>query len=155
MSLKNQREVLVEYMNPEVREKAPFGKAMAGDAGFDLYNANGGNITVLPHRSTQVPAGIKIKLPDDCCALVYPRSSTFHKRGLFVVPGLIDSGYVGPIYTFVWNPLLDDIDRPVFIEPWERISQLIIIPLPTLKVKYVDSLPETERGTKGFGSSGK
>ena len=71
-----------------------------------------------------VPAGIRVKLPDDHCALVYPRSSTFQKRKLFVVPGLLDSGYTGQIYTFVWHPNLDKMDRPVLIEPWERLSSL-------------------------------
>jgi len=101
-----------------------------------------------------VSAGIRIKLPDDCCAIVYPRSSTFKRKGLFVVPGLIDAGYTGPIFTFIWHPNLDEIDRPILIEPWERLSQLIVLPIIELAICEVSELPITERGDKGFGSTG-
>jgi dUTP pyrophosphatase len=144
----------VKYDNDEVRENAPLRKAMDGDAGLDLYNASKERLIVSPQRSRMVPAGISIKLPDDCCALVYPRSSTFRKRGLFVVPGLIDSGYTGPIFTFVWHPNLNEVYRPIIIEPWERLSQLIVLPIPQLTIQGVDELPVTERGEKGFGSTG-
>jgi len=144
----------VKYDSDEIKEKAPLRKAMEGDAGLDLYNASGERLIVAPQKSLQVSAGISIKLPNDCCALVYPRSSTFRKRGLFVVPGLIDSGYTGPIYIIIWHPCIDDVHRPIIIEPWERLSQLIILPIPQLTVQAVDVLPETERGIKGFGSTG-
>ena len=144
----------VKYDSDEIRENAPLRKAMEGDAGLDLYNASRERLTVYPHWSLMVPNGISIKLPNDCCALVYPRSSTFRKRGLFVVPGLIDSGYTGPIFTLIWHPNLNEVHRPIIIEPWERLSQLIILPIPQLTIQEVDELPETERGIKGFGSTG-
>ena len=144
----------VKYDSDEIREKAPLRKAMGGDAGLDLYNASGERLIVAPQRSLMVPAGISIKLPNDCCALVYPRSSAFRKKGLFVVPGLIDSGYTGPIFTVAWHPNLNEVYRPIIIEPWERLSQLIILPIPQLTIQEVDELPETERGIKGFGSTG-
>jgi len=144
----------VKYDNEEVREKAELRKALPGDAGLDLYNASGGQLIVTPYKSIMVTAGISIKLPSHCCALVYPRSSAFKKRGLFVVPGLIDSGYTGPIFTFVWHPNLNEMYRPIIIEPWERLSQLIVLPIPQLTIQTVDELPETERGIKGFGSTG-
>jgi len=145
----------VQYDDENVERNAPFRRAIHGDAGFDLYNASHSTLTVVPYKSALINAGIKIKLPDHHCALVYPRSSTFRKRGLFVVPGLIDSGYIGPIYTLVWHPNLDAIDRPILIEPWERLSQLIILPVPVIDVKVVDRLVETARGAKGFGSTGR
>lgn len=144
----------VKYDSDEIKEKAPLRKAMDGDAGLDLYNASGERLIVSPQKSIMVPAGISIKLPDSCCALVYPRSSTFRKRGLFVVPGLIDSGYTGPIYTLIWHPNLNEVYRPIIIEPWERLSQLIVLPIPQIVIQTVDELPETERGDKGFGSTG-
>lgn len=144
----------VKYDNDEVEAKALLKAAIKGDAGFDLCNATGENIIVAPYKSAQVSAGLSIKLPLKHAALVYPRSSTFRRRGLFVVPGLIDCGYTGPIYTLVWHPNLDEVNRPIIIKPWERISQLIIIPIPQIMVRTVDKLPETERGEKGFGSTG-
>ena len=144
----------IKYDSDEVESKAPFKIAMDGDAGIDLYNASGETLTVAPNKSMMVPAGISIKLPEGCCALVYPRSSTFRKRGLFVVPGLIDSGYTGQIFSYIWHPNLDDVYRPILIEPWERLSQLIILPIIQPIIKVVNELPKTERGSKGFGSTG-
>lgn len=144
----------VKYENDEVKEKAPLKKAIEGDAGLDLYNASKERLIVTPQKSLMVPAGISIKLPDTCCALVYPRSSTFKNRGLFVIPGLIDGGFTGPIFTLVWHPNLNEIFRPIIIEPWERLSQLIVLPIPQLIIKEVSELPKTERGSKGFGSTG-
>jgi len=148
------RWIKVKYNNNEVAKLAPLQRKLEGDAGFDLYNASNSTLTVAPFKSVMVPAGIKIKLPDDCCALVYPRSSTFRKKGLFVVPGLIDAGYTGEIFTNVWHPNLDEIDRPILIEPWERLSQLLVMPIVGLIVKEVAELPKTERGDRGFGSTG-
>ena len=144
----------VQYENEVVKRCAPLKKAMEGDAGLDLYNATGERLIVAPYKSLQVYAGIRIKLPSDTCALVYPRSSAFRKKGLFVVPGLIDEGYIGKLFTIVWHPNLDHIDRPIVIEPWDRLSQLLVLHKPKLTIQTVDELPETERGDKGFGSTG-
>jgi len=146
--------LLVKYDSVEISEKAPLKRQMRGDAGFDLYNSSNEILTVVPGESALIDAGIKIKLPDDYCALVYPRSSTFVKKNLLVIPGLLDAGYTGKVYTLVWHPNINDIDRPVLIEPWERLSQLIILPIPQINVISVDVLPTTERGYRGFGSTG-
>lgn len=148
------KSLLVKYENDTIRAKARLGKAMKGDAGFDLFNASEETLTVLPNTQLDVPAGLSVKVPDDCCALVYPRSSTFKRRGLMVIPGLLDSGYTGLVYVLVWHPNLSGMCRPVLIEPWERLGQLIIIPIPQIKVIEVPVLPETIRGKKGFGSTG-
>jgi len=144
--------IIVHYENDEVREKAKFQKAIDGDAGFDLFNATNETITLPPYQSVQVDAGIKIKIPRGYCGLLRARSSTFFKKKLFVVGGLIDSGYTGKIYTFVWNPNLGEINRPVLIKPWESLSQLIIVPCPILGV-VEGEMPSTERGENGFGST--
>lgn len=146
--------LMVKYDSDTVRANAPLRKALPGDAGLDLYNASEETITLLPHKSVEVPAGIRIKLPDDCCALVYSRSSVFPKRGLFIMSSLIDSGYTGPIFVHAWHPNLNGMDRPVLIEPWERLAQLIVLPIPHIKVVETDNLPHTKRGSNGFGSTG-
>lgn len=153
MSKEVEPNIIVQYKNDEVREKAKFRKAVDGDAGFDLFNATNETITLAPYHSVQVDAGIRIKIPRGFCGLLRARSSTFFKKKLFVVGGLIDSGYVGQIYTFVWNPNLSEIDRPVLIKPWESLSQLIIVPCPVIGVMEGE-MPNTERGERGFGSTG-
>jgi len=147
-------EVLVLYENETVRSKAGLRKALPGDAGMDLHNASEQTITVVPHTSVEVPAGMRVKLPERHCALVYSRSSTFPKRGLFVVSSLIDCGYTGPVFVHVWHPNLNNMNRPVLIEPWERLAQLIVIPIPTILIREVHELPDTVRGDRGFGSTG-
>jgi len=146
-------EIIVEYDNDEVKEKAPFRRALRGDAGFDLFNATNETITLAPYESVQINAGIKVKIPSEYCGLVRARSSTFFKKKIFVVGGLIDSGYVGSIFTFVWHPNLGKIDRPILIKPWESLSQLIIVPAPNVFVTE-GKMPQTVRGKNGFGSTG-
>jgi len=145
-------QIIVQYDNDEVRDRAEFSKALKGDAGFDLFNATDETLTLAPYQSIQVNAGIRVKIPDGFCGLVRARSSTFFKKKLFVVGGLIDSGYTGPIFSFVWHPNLMHIDRPVLIKPWESLSQLIIVATPVLTV-VEEEMPETVRGEKGFGST--
>lgn len=149
------KKLLVKYDNPKVAEVAPLKRVWPGDAGLDLYNASDTTLTLEPGKSIMVPAGVSIKLPDDHCALLYPRSSTFTKRGIFVVPGLIDCGFTGPIYTIVWHPNLDGNDAPILIEPWERLAQLLVMPIPRFDIVSVDKLPSTPRGDSGFGSTGR
>lgn len=144
----------VKYDTIEVEQKATLKHAVEGDAGFDLFNASNETIIVAPYRSVMIPSCLRVKIPSGYCALIYPRSSTFRRRGLFVVPGLIDSGYTGELFTYVWHPNLDHTDKPILIEPWERLSQLLVLPVPELDVISVKSLPETVRGEHGFGSSG-
>lgn len=145
----------VKYDNVEILSRAPFRRALPDDNGYDLYNASGCTITVAPFRSIRIPAGLSVKLPEGCCGLIYPRSSTFGGRGLLVVPALIDSGYTGPLYSVVWNPNLNESNTPILVEPWERVSQLVIMPTVQPIVKVVEELPKTARGTKGFGSTGR
>lgn len=150
-------QVLVKYDSPEVQQYAPFRPSKPGDSGCDLANASGGTLMVAPHKSVEVPAGISVKVPEGYVGLVRPRSSTFARRGLLVVEGIIDSGYTGPLFTHVWNPALNGEDKPVLIEPWERLGQLIVVPCISMvlgAVLVVDVLPKTKRGTTGFGSTG-
>lgn len=153
MNEETNTKIIVQYENDEVRERAKFQKTIDGDAGFDLFNATNQTITLPPHQSVQVNNGIRVKIPYGYCGLLRARSSTFFKKKLFVVGGLIDSGYVGPIYTFVWHPNLNRINRPVLIKPWESLSQLIIVPCPEIGV-IEDEMPCTKRGECGFGSTG-
>ncbi len=150
----NDPKILVKYDNEQVRQKAKMKFAKPGDAGFDLYNA-GETITIYPGTSVEVPAGISVKIPDNYVGFLRNRSSTFAKRGLFVVHNTIDSGYTGPMFTHVWYPVLNGRCKPIEILPWERLGQLVIVPYLSVPVEEVESLPATSRGVSGFGSTGK
>lgn len=147
-------ELQVKYVNKEVEKRAPLRHSLPGDAGFDLYNASDKYIEIAPGISKEVFAGIQLKIPDGYCGLVRSRSSTFYRRGLFVIEGLIDCGYTGPVFTLVWNPALNGKNHSAFINSWERLGQLLIVPVPEVQVKSVEELPKTARGEKGFGSTG-
>lgn len=129
--------------------------AKPGDAGLDLYYAGDKDLIIKPGESLEVPAGLSLKIPDGYVGLLRCRSSTFTKRGLFVVHNTIDSGYVGCMFTTVWYPGLNNKQDPEIIKPWERLSQIIIVPYLFAEILPRLELPETARGISGFGSSGR
>jgi len=150
--------MLVKYDIPEVEIRAPFKHARAGDAGFDLCNASSKYVNVPPGQVTRVVSGVSVKIPNGYVGFIRARSSTFAKHGLFIIEGVIDSGYVGPLYTMVWCPGIIGPDgervKNGTIEPWQRVSQLIVVAYAQGDPIVVTSLPTTERGARGFGSTG-
>lgn len=147
--------VLVKYDNQEVEMRAQLRYAKEGDAGLDLYNASGEEIEIKPGESKEVPAGVRLKIPDGYVGFIRCRSSSFSKRGLFVVHNTIDSGYVGPMFTTVWYPGLNGWREPQIIKPWERLSQIIVVPYLFAEIYTTQNLPKTQRGDTGFGSTGR
>jgi len=127
------------------------GYAKAGDAGADLRASEAGRIG--PGERLLVPTGVKIALPDGFVGLVHPRSGLAVKQGITVLntPGTIDSGYRGELKVVLLNTSNDEF---VF-ERGERIAQLVIQKYEKAEFVEVSSLPETERGEGGFGSSGR
>lgn len=125
--------------------------AKAGDAGADLTSAI--DFTLAPGQRQLVPTGIAIALPHGFVALVHPRSGLAIKNGVTLVnsPGVIDAGYRGEISCIVIN--LDPKDE-VSIKKGERIAQLVIQRVERAEFIEVSELPESERGSDGFGSTG-
>jgi dUTP pyrophosphatase len=125
-------------------------KAYAGDAGFDLYCSE---TTEIPHgHFRDVPCGISIELPPRVWIMITGRSSTLRNRQLLVTQGIIDNGYRGPIYAGVQN-----LGRlPAVVEKGERIAQMIPFELTAalLRFRRVQKLSESDRGDRGFGSTG-
>lgn len=127
--------------------------AHAWDAGYDLTAAE--HAELLPAGGRQlVGTGIRIALPDGYAGLVLPRSGLAAKHGVTVInaPGLIDAGYRGEVRVAMVN---HDPHEPYTISPGDRIAQLVVIPVTTVSWREVPSLPPSERGTGGFGSSGQ
>lgn len=129
-------------------------RATAGSAGLDLCAAVESPIKLNPGELATIPTGIAIGLPDSgYVALVFARSglATKHGIGLSNGVGVIDSDYTGEIKVGLCNLG----GKPYIIEPGERIAQLVVVPTCILPVLEVEQLEETQRGVKGFGSTGR
>lgn len=123
-------------------------KSYPGDAGYDLYCTE--DKIIWPWQSVDLDTGWNVKIPEDHWGLITGRSSTFKRRRLIVVEGVIDSGYTGKMSVLIWNPWI----WPKKVREGERLAQLIIIPCPHTHIHEVMQMPPTERGSKNFGSSG-
>lgn len=121
-----------------------------GDAGFDLHL--GEEVTLAPGEYVDIQCGISISMPPGVWGWLTPRSSTA-RRGLLVNQAVIDQGYTGPMFVGVTNISA----QPVHVAVGERIAQLIPMPLlaADMGVRVVESFPETDRGSNGFGSTGR
>ncbi len=126
-------------------------RARPGDAGLDLC-ANA-EVKVMPGERALIPTGIAVAVPEGHAGLVLPRSGLASRQGLTLAnaPGLIDSGYRGEVTIAVVNL---DRETPVEIRPGDRIAQLVVLPFAEADPVEVDELPESERGSGGFGSTG-
>lgn len=125
--------------------------ARQGDAGMDLYAA--ADLTIAPGERALVPTGIAIAIPEGYVGLIHPRSGLAIKHGVGMVnaPGTIDSGYRGEIQVILVN---HDLHTEFAVKRGERIAQLVLQQIEQVQWASVDSLPESERGAGGFGSSG-
>ena len=125
--------------------------AKVGDAGADLTSAI--DFTLAPGQRQLIPTGIAIALPHGFVAMVHPRSGLAIKNGVTLVnaPGTIDAGYRGEISCIVIN--LDPKDEVSF-KKGDRIAQLVIQKVEWAEFIEVTELPESERGSAGFGSTG-
>ena len=128
-----------------------YGSAEA--AGADLYACLEGPVTILPGETCWVPTGIALEVPKGCAGLVYARSGLACKRGLAPANkvGVEDSDYRGEIMIVLHN----HGNQSQTIENGERIAQLIITPVLTPSYEEAEQLDDTDRGSGGFGSTGK
>lgn len=127
-------------------------RAYEGDAGFDLYVAEGYDRAIGPGEFVDVPVDVSAQFPPDTWGWIVGRSSTLRTRGLLVNQGIIDQGYRGELFVGVLNPT----SLPVRVVGPERLAQLIPMPLVARDVRLVpaDYLTPTDRGSAGFGSTG-
>ena len=125
--------------------------AHPGDAGADLCAAEA--VTLGPGERFTMPTGVSIALPEGYAGFVVPRSGLAMRHGLTIVnaPGTVDSGYRGEIRVTLLNT---DRSMPYDIAVGDRIAQLIVMPVTRARFIPVDTLPDSHRGTAGFGSSG-
>ena len=139
----------------KVRENAVVPvRATAGSAGIDLCACIDEPLTVKARDHAFIPTGIAIALPSaEYAAFVFARSGLAIKHGIGLLNsvGVIDSDYRGEIGVGIVNQFDDDY----VIAPGERIAQLVVLPISLMPTEETDTLDDTERGTGGFGSTGK
>lgn len=128
--------------------------ATEGSAGLDLRACLDAPLVLEPGATSLVRTGLAIHISDPAFAgLVLPRSGLGHKHGIVLgnLVGLIDSDYQGELMVSCWNR------GPVAftIEPGERIAQYVLVPVVQADFKLVDDFSESNRGSGGFGSSGR
>ena len=121
-----------------------------GDAGLDLVSTS--DVRIAPGARAIVPTGLAIEIPRGYAGYVQPRSGLALKHGITVLntPGLIDSNYRGELKVI----LLNTGDEAFEVKKGDRIAQLVILAVPTVRLHCVDALSDSDRGTQGFGSSG-
>ncbi len=125
-------------------------QAYEGDAGFDLSACDA--ITLAPGERAVVSTGLAVEIPEGYGGFVQPRSGLASRHGIGIVnsPGLVDSGYRGEIRVVLVNT---DRSESFTVEPGMRIAQLVVLPVPAVRLVEVDELQTSERGARGFGSS--
>lgn len=125
--------------------------AHPGDAGADLVSTD--DVVLAPGERATVGTGLKIALPNGYVGFVVPRSGLAAKHGITIVnsPGTVDAGYRGELRVTLLNT---DPHEPYAIAAGDRIAQLIVMPVPSVRFVEVERLPGSDRGDGGFGSTG-
>jgi dUTP pyrophosphatase len=119
------------------------------DAGFDLYSSE--DRLIKPKTREVIRTSIALEIPNGLAGLIWPRSGLSVKQGIDVLAGVIDSGYRGEIMVC----LLNTSDYSVNISNGDRVAQILFQVVPDIQLSVRQSLSVSERGEKGFGSSGK
>jgi dUTP pyrophosphatase len=128
--------------------------ATPGSAGIDLRACIDVAIRIHPGETILVPTGMAIHLADSgLAAMILPRSGLGHKHGIVLgnLVGLIDSDYQGELFVSTWNRGHETFT----INPLDRLAQLVVVPVVRVTFNVVDEFASSERGSGGFGSTGK
>ena len=127
-----------------------------GAAAMDLYANIHEDILLLQGERALIPTGLHVEVPPGHFLDVRPRSGLALKNGISIVntPGTVDCDYRGDVGVI----LINTSNEPFVVSRGQRIAQMLILPFPSINIIPVDSLEElstTQRGTEGFGSTGK
>lgn len=123
-------------------------RAHEADAGMDLYSPVAG--AVYPDDSMTIDTGVHVEIPVGYVGMVKSKSGLNVKYGI-TSEGVVDAGYTGSIVVKLYN----HGNCAVPIEVGQKISQLVLLPIITPELELVNELEDTERGSGGFGSTGK
>jgi dUTP pyrophosphatase len=143
----------LKILDARIAEQLP-AYATPGSAGLDLRACLDAPLVLEPGQSQLIPTGLAIHIEDPgLAAMILPRSGLGHKHGIVLgnLVGLIDSDYQGPLMVSCWNR-----GHTAFtVQPFERIAQLVIVPVVQATFKIVDDFPVSDRAAGGFGSTGR
>ena len=143
----------VRILDERMRTQLP-AYATPGSAGLDVRACLDAAVTLAPGSTHLIPTGLAIHVGDPGhAALLLPRSGLGHKHGIVLgnLVGLIDSDYQGPLMVSLWNRG----SVPFVLQPFERIAQLIVIPVTQVVLQLVENFDLSLRGAGGFGSTGR
>ena len=138
-------EETIKFIKNVPRAQIPT-KAYRNDSGFDLYAAE--TRLIVPGVTTQIDIGISVAFPNQFYGIIFTRSS-MGKRGVQLHNGVIDNGYRGKLSVFFYN-----FGTEFYVHCGDKVGQLLIFKNYPITFFEVDQLPNSERGEKGFGSSG-
>ncbi len=128
--------------------------ATPGSAGLDLRACLDTALVIEPGQTVLIPTGLAVHIADPgLAAVILPRSGLGHKHGIVLgnLVGLIDSDYQGPLMVSCWNRS----STPFTVQPFERIAQMVVLPVVQAAFRVVSDFGASERGVAGFGSTGR
>lgn len=147
--------VKIKRIPTPLGKKAPIPEYQSEySAGADLCACIDEPVTILPHSRMLIPSGFAIEMEsNDCGAFIFARSGLASKKGVCLANsvGVVDSDYRGEIKV----ALLNTSDEPYTVEPFERIAQLVFMPVIKGVFEECEQLGDTARADGGFGSTGK
>lgn len=138
--------LLIKKIHPEA--KVP-NFAHKSDAAMDLYTTE--TLTVEPGQSVSFPSGIAMAIPEGFVGLIWDKSGVAIKRNIKTKAGVIDAGYRGEIIVGMFNIG----SEPQTFETGDKIAQILIQKIEQPETIVVEDLDDTDRGSSGFGSTGR
>ena len=145
---------MVKVLVKKLNSKAQLPKyKTSGSSGMDLMALIENPIKIKPQESALIATGISVAIPEDTEIQIRPRSGLAAKSCISVLntPGTIDSDYRGEIKIILFNHGKEDFT----INNNDRVAQMVLMPILKAEFEEVEDLPETLRGSEGFGSTGK
>lgn len=128
--------------------------ATAGSAGLDLRACLDAPVVLEPGQTELIRTGLAMHIGDPAyAALILPRSGLGHKHGIVLgnLVGLIDSDYQGELMVSCWNRR----EAPFTLQPFDRLAQLVFVPVVQARLTPVETFDTSERGSGGFGHTGR
>ncbi|MEQ3694863.1 MAG: dUTP diphosphatase [Alcanivorax sp.] len=145
----------VKVLDSRIGDTIPMPEyATSGSAGLDLRACLDEATILNPGETKLIKTGLSVYIEDPSLAgIILPRSGLGHKHGIVLgnLVGLIDSDYQGELMVSCWNRG----NTPFTIEIGERLAQFVLVPVVQAQFEVVSDFTETERGSGGFGHSGR
>jgi len=146
----------IKIIDPRVGNEIPLPHyATTGSAGLDLRAClDQQSLEIQAGQTVLIPTGFAMHIKDpSLAAIILPRSGLGHKHGIVLgnLVGLIDSDYQGQLFVSCWNRG----DKTFTINLGDRIAQLVLVPVVQAQFTIVDDFTDSDRGERGFGSSGR